>query len=424
MNATASTIFDRIAQIPILDTHEHLPLRPDLRVKPCDVLTEYLSHYFDKDLISAGMPPETLRAALDVNRSVEERFALLAPWWDLCRTTGYGQSLDEAARGLYGEKRVDSSSIGRIAEAFQKNVDNPDYFRYVLKDRCHIERSINDGFAHMKGSGWSDDTLFAQVLRLDGYLEGWNFLWNLLGEYGTDMTTLEGFLQAVRADLLASPSYGYKGYKLGVAYNRPLDFVKVDRATAEAAFNEFLPVFLQNNLAPVPRALQDHILHFCLSVLQEMGAFVQIHTGFQEGNGNYVSHTDPLKLTNLFMDYPGVRFDLFHIGYPYVQHTGVLGKLFPNVTVDFAWVNIISPLAAERALNEYLDVMPRNKIFAFGGDYLFVDGIYGHQMQARRVVARALARKVEDDVMDLEEAVHTAHLLLHDNVLDKLGIKL
>ena len=151
------------------------------------------------------------------------------------------------------------------------------------------------------------------------------------------MRTFEGFLAAVRADLLASPGYGYAGYKLGVAYSRPLYFARVAERDARAAFDAFLPVFLQDRLAPVPRALQDYILRFCLGILQEMGAFVQIHTGFQEGNGNIVANSDPLLLTELLQDFPGVRFDLFHIGYPYVRQTGVLAKLFPNATVDFAW---------------------------------------------------------------------------------------
>lgn len=424
MNATASTLFDRIAQTPILDTHEHLPLRPSLRPRPADILTEYLRHYFDKDLLSAGMPPALLQAALDTTRDVEERFSQIEPWWEICRTTGYGRSLDETARGLYGEKRVDRQTIGRINAAFQRNLDNPDYFRHVLKDCCHIERSINDGFAHMYGSGWSDDTLFAQVLRLDGYLSQWDFIWDSLVHYGTDLMTFDGFLAAVRADLTASPSYGYQGYKLGVAYSRPLRFEQVRYEDAAADFKETMPRFLQNPKAPIPLRLQDYILHFCLGILEETGAFLQIHTGFQEGNGNYLPYTDPLQLTNLLLKYPGLRFDLFHIGYPYVGQMGILGKQFPNVTVDFAWMNIVSPLAAENALAEYLDVMPRNKIFAFGGDYIPIDPIYGHQMMARRMVARALARKVDEGAMDLEEAERTAGMLLYNNVLDKLRIKL
>ena len=190
MHTTAQTLFDRIESMPIYDTHEHLPLRPSLRIRPADVLTEYLSHYFDKDLISAGMPKSILEQALDTTVNIETRFAALEPWWDLCRFTGYGQSLDESVRGLYNEKRIDRTTIGRINEQFQKNLDDPGYFRTVLKDRCHICKSINDGFAHMKGTGWSDDELFAQVLRLDGYLDQWHWVFPVLESYGEDMHTL------------------------------------------------------------------------------------------------------------------------------------------------------------------------------------------------------------------------------------------
>lgn len=34
-----------INELPIIDTHEHLPFREDLRDKDADVLQEYLSHY-------------------------------------------------------------------------------------------------------------------------------------------------------------------------------------------------------------------------------------------------------------------------------------------------------------------------------------------------------------------------------------------
>mgnify|MGYP000134532377 FL=1 len=36
MNASESALLDRIWDMPILDTHEHLPLRPALRETPCD----------------------------------------------------------------------------------------------------------------------------------------------------------------------------------------------------------------------------------------------------------------------------------------------------------------------------------------------------------------------------------------------------
>jgi hypothetical protein len=59
--------------------------------------------------------------------------------------------------------------------------------------------------------------------------------------------------------------------------------------------------------------------------------------------------------------------------------------------------------------------VPANKISAFGGDYCFIDGVYGHQALARENVAKALAIKVEQGLFGLERAKELAHWLFIDN---------
>jgi hypothetical protein len=87
------------------------------------------------------------------------------------------------------------------------------------------------------------------------------------------------------------------------------------------------------------------------------------------------------------------------------------------------WGHIISPEAARRALVEWLDAVPANKISAFGGDYCFIDGVYGHQYLARRNVACSLAQKVADDTIDLERAKEIATWLFVENPKRILGLE-
>jgi hypothetical protein len=87
------------------------------------------------------------------------------------------------------------------------------------------------------------------------------------------------------------------------------------------------------------------------------------------------------------------------------------------------WGHIISPEAARRGLVEWLDVVPANKISAFGGDYCFVDGIYGHQYLARHNVAAALAQKVADGSFDLARAKEIARWVLVDNPVRLFGLE-
>ena len=88
---------------------------------------------------------------------------------------------------------------------------------------------------------------------------------------------------------------------------------------------------------------------------------------------------------------------------------------FPNVFIDMCWAHIISPEASIRALTEWIDAVPVNKISAFGGDYLFIDGVYGHLCIARENVSRSLAEKVSQGVLDTERAKQIADMPFFEN---------
>ena len=169
------------------------------------------------------------------------------------------------------------------------------------------------------------------------------------------------------------------------------------------------------------------MMHALLRLADQRGLTVQVHTGIQEGNGNVIADSNPVNLTNCFLEYENITFDIFHMGYPYTQELSNLAKNFRNVNIDMCWGHIISPEAARRALSEWLDAVPANKIIAFGGDYCFVDGVYGHQKLARENVATVLADKVADGSFDLDRAKQIAHWLFVDNparilkLTDRLG---
>ena len=133
-------------------------------------------------------------------------------------------------------------------------------------------------------------------------------------------------------------------------------------------------------------------------------------------------NSDPELLCPLFMQYPNLNFIIYHIGYPYYQALGAYAKMFKNVYLDMCWSHVISQRAAFCALVEWLDAVPVNKIFGFGGDYLFLDGIFGHQGMARENIAKALAEKVMSG-WTIQEAMNAAKRLLVTNPQDIYKIK-
>ena len=102
---------------------------------------------------------------------------------------------------------------------------------------------------------------------------------------------------------------------------------------------------------------------------------------------------------------------------------GVLGKYFPNVWLDMAWLHIISPHGARRALAEWLELVPANKIIGFGDDYSVVEKVYGHMKMARENLALVLAAKVERDEMSRSQALFIAERIMRDNAAELYRIE-
>ena len=120
-----------------------------------------------------------------------------------------------------------------------------------------------------------------------------------------------------------------------------------------------------------------------------------------------------------------MRFDLYHLGYPWVQESLMLGKGFPNVWLNFCWTHIISQRFAMDALDEAIDLIPMNKLIGFGGDYyLPVEKVYGHLTMAREDIARVLAARIERGQFTEDQALGLAHKWLRDNPAELYRLKL
>ncbi len=165
------------------------------------------------------------------------------------------------------------------------------------------------------------------------------------------------------------------------------------------------------------------MFHFILDIANRKNLIVQIHTGIHEGSGNILSNSNPELLSNLFLEYPDVTFDIFHMSYPYQNELTVLAKNFANVFIDMCWAHIVSPNASVNALLEWFDTVPLNKISAFGADYLFIDGVYGHLKLAQQDVAKALSIKVNEGLFDIDKAKEVAKMLFYDNPKDIFRLK-
>jgi len=419
-------LLDHILSLEIIDTHEHLPLESD-RSQETDVLAEWLFHYFSSDLVSAGLSDSGLEIARNSSSDIEARWKIIEPYWRAAESTGYGRALSISADGLYGIDRIGADTIKELDHRFKEARSRGGHYRFVLQEKSRMALLVCDT---LPATQREPEDPFVFTMRTDPFVYPTHHsdMRKAGLAVGMEVHTLEDWMAVTRKHIETNLNGETRVVclKCGLAYHRSLRFEKVTCADAERAFNELfedrnLPGFRPPHIKAF-QTLSDWMMHFTCRVADEHRIVYQIHTGIQEGNGNLIYHSDPTLLSNLFMEYRNAQFDLFHMGYPYVMETGTLAKNFRNVFINMCWGHIISPEAARRALVEWVDAVPANKISAFGGDYCFVDGVYGHQVLARQNVSAALAQKVADGSISLSRARELATWVFVNNPKRLLGL--
>jgi len=409
---------EAVRKIQIIDTHEHLVQEKKRLSKKPDLFEIFFSQYASSDLVSSGMSQEDLVTIQNPNIPLEKRFRIFKPYWDRIQNTGYARAINIAIRDLYGISKIDEDTYKLLASRMIES-NKPGLYKWVLRDKAGIEISILDKLDNLDDTPLNeiDRDLFAPVKKFDIFIDvsSKSDIENLANACGKPIHSFSDIIQILENEF---KKYLGKivGIKTGLAYVRPLHFEKVSEKEAEEVFNNIISQEISKKLSfEEVKPYQDFVFHKVVQLAGENKLPILVHTGIQAGNDNVITNSNPTLLINIFREYKEVKFDLFHGAYPYVGELSAIAKTFQNVYIDMCWLHIISPYMARKALSEWLDSVPANKIFGFGGDYVFVEGVYGHSVIARENIARVLTEKVEEGFFSEQEAINLAKALLRDN---------
>lgn len=405
---------DALSRIEVVDSHEHLQPERERVSRPVDFFT-LAGHYAMNDVISAGLPREIANSG---TMPAAERWQAFEPHWKNARFTGYGQALRIAIRDIYGFEEISARTLPKINDAIAAQ-NKPGLYRRILKNRSRIRYAVLDDY-------WNaapvrvDPEFYVLARRFDRFITPANRrnLADLEKLTNVSITSLAGLKRAMETSFAQSLQAGMAAVKSTLAYSRDLRFDEVDEETAARSFAglvraQALPA--RGTVRRPFRSLEDHMFHHLMRLADAHHMPVQVHTGLLAGNGAFITNTNPTGLTNVLLRYPQVKFDLFHIAYPYQGELSAMAKMFPNAYVDFCWAHVISPAAARRALHEFLETVPVNKIMGFGGDYRYPELTYAHLQMARHNIARVLAEKAEERFCTEDEALAIGRALLADN---------
>jgi len=91
------------------------------------------------------------------------------------------------------------------------------------------------------------------------------------------------------------------------------------------------------------------------------------------------------------------------------------------VYLNACWLAHISPSAYKRGLNEWLEVVPSNKILAWGGDHGILEHSYASLKLAKGLISEVLATKVATGYFSEKIALSVAERIVGGNAIELYG---
>lgn len=410
-------IRQQVEQTYFVDTHEHLMEEHERlsgvhsRIKAND-WSVLLAHYINSDLITAGMSPVELEKVFSPDIDPIHKWNIVAPYWDYVKSTGYGRAVELTVHTLYGVSGLSESTVPIIQRKYDETVKKG-FYQTVLQDYCRIE-SCQVNYLGRPFSESPYSTLLMQDISILGMHVGPDI--NGYAEpAGVTVKDLNDWHRVIDWWFDTYGKYAV-AVKSQAAYSRGLDY---GDATAEDA----APVFLKrlNNeplTAEERKTMEDHLFWYCVRKAAEHALPVKIHTGYYAGHNNMPLGRvaqNPHQVTDLCRKARDVTWVFMHIGYPYYEEMIAAAKHYTNCHIDMCWGWILSPVASQNFLKQYLVTAPVNKVYSFGADYIFVEMVIGHAQLGRIGITNTLCDLVEEDWITLDTALELVEMVMRQN---------
>jgi predicted TIM-barrel fold metal-dependent hydrolase len=373
---------------PTVDAHQHLGPEAPVEIDLCRMLMH--ENYVLTDLVTAGLRREDITFIDDAAQPVAARWERLAPYWRQVQHGSYARAILLTLRKSYGAHGLATAAEAELVSArLAEDFAAPGLFRRVFLGRCNIPTVLTQP-QFIAGDAPRFHTLIRIIDHAD-FTSGGAFE----QVAGMALTSAEDLVPAMDAILHRAADQGAVGFKMAA-----LPWQMPTAAEVAAAF------------ATRERGTSWGDPLTCLyasraaTIAAERNLVVAVHSSAPWTNRLDFRIWEPTALIPFLQAFPDTRVDLYHAGMPYGTTASMMAKIFPNLWMNLAWSHIVSPELAMRSIAEWLDLLPLNKVIAFGGDYQNWDVAftYGHLEIARENIARVLGYRVRAGMMTLDDA--------------------
>lgn len=385
----------------VIDAHEHMLAAED-HTKRYLSFWNFFSDYVKWDLMSAGLPKKYEGYMPKNEQEVIELFNVVEPLLPYVENGSYMLSVKMALKKFFGYDKITRANFLDITRRLNKENTVENYHK-ILSD-AHIVK-----FLEQSVQGNPHEKEFVNLTTL---------LWQYDMQLKlTDMCrqnkamTLQDVFAFYETELTKEKQGGSVGIKFFPhVFIEPYD-TTIAKQQLEAVKNgtEF------NQRSTLARIIYEKQIE----IATKLKMVVAIHTGVWAD----ITDKTPMILFPIVKKYPAATFDIYHMGIPEIREAAFLGKGYPNVYLNLCWAYSVSENMVLNSLDEWIDLVPTNKIIGFGGDVITLpQHAVGMLIVAKHVLCKALAKRIMNERMDMPAAKKLLQDWLYNNPARVYGI--
>lgn len=346
-------------------------------------------------------------------------------WWSTAKgdfenakATGFYRYQLSAFRDLYGVdfETLTPAQARELDRKIFENYKDAAWIRRVITEKANIELMLFDPRIRFDFEAPYDFAVVAMrvnplllAFHPDETPDPLHSPYAFAQKRGLRMSTLDDYLVVLDRLFHEAARAGIVCLKYSGAYRRTLQFERVGAAEAATIFGKRRQDLQERQI----KTFEDFVFWKLCELAAKYDLPFQVHTGHGRLQGS-----NPMLMLDLIEANPKTKFVLFHGGFPWVGETGAIAmKNVGNVWIDSVWLPTISFTMAKRALHEWLEMLPADKIM-WGGDALLVEGLYGGTLYTRECLAEVLAEKVEQRQLREPDALRIGRQILRENALN------
>ena len=416
-----SELWKYIDTLKIIDTHEHIDREADLLGSKLDVFDMMIPYIID-NLQSAGMTWDEMKLMDSKEADFKEKWDAFYKYYPFIRNTTYFLALRKALEDQYQLKSVSIEEFQRVSDLLTQDFAEKGFMKKFM-NLNNIESMLSFrscSLVEVRNTFGENNVKIVPTVSIIQVRDA-NSLENISRMTEMPIRNLDDILKGIDHLLNEYNALGIKNLKFGSGYYRELNFRNRIPEEAEAAFARIMKPApgstppLPNTLSSDQTILDDYLAVYIISLASKYQMNVIFHCGITAWNKNYVKYSHTSGMEWLFTTFPNVNFVILHAGYPFFDEAVLLAKYYPNVYLNMTWDHIIDREKSISIMKTYIEMLPTNKIHAFGGDYFYPQQIAGHLKFAKENIYFAFDDLIKKGIMTIDDAKTVIYDWLYAN---------